>query len=185
MTTKTINLYTLDELPKEAKEKAHSEWVENNGYYFLSDYLNERLHELLDENNIKDTNDTSKPGTTPTPVHYSLSHCQGDGAMFQGVFEWNGYEVRIKQSGFYYHSNSKNIEIIKSDAVGVSIASELDNEASEDVYRDFDIIYQKICKKLERYGYGFIEYEDSFECFEEVCNANNYTFTEDGTMENE
>lgn len=175
MKTKTIILYTLDELSKEAQEKAHSKWVENNDYYFLSDYLNERLHELLGENGIKDTNDTSKSGTKPTPVLYSLSCSQGDGCMFEGDFEWKSYRVNIQHAGHYYHYNSKiiNIELIKTD-----------KEASEKIHADFDKIYIKICKELERYGYDFIEQEDSFENFREACEANEYTFLEDGTMEN-
>lgn len=176
MTTKTIDLYKLEELSKEAQKKAHSKWVENNDYHFLSDYLAERLHELLEENNIKDTNDTSKPGTKPTPVFYSLSYSQGDGAMFEGDFEWDDYRVNIQHAGHYYHYNSKiiNIESI-----------ETDEEASEKVHADFDEIYIKICKELERYGYDFIEQEDSFENFQEMCEANEYTFLENGIMENE
>lgn len=173
--TKEYKVYNLEELSKEAQEKAHNTWIEQNDYYFLSDYLNERLYELLKENNIKDTNDTSKPGTKPTQVQYSLSHCQGDGCMFAGDFEWKSYRVNIQHAGRYNHYNSKiiNIESIKTD-----------REASEKIHADFDKIYIKICKALERIGYDFIKYEDSFESFQELCEANEYTFLEDGTMQN-
>lgn len=84
--TREYQLYTFDELSQEAKDKARAKYNENNEYYFLGDNMAERLHELLEENKIKDLNDTSKAGTKPTPVFYSLSYSQGDGAMFEGNF---------------------------------------------------------------------------------------------------
>ncbi len=177
--TKEYTIYTVEELTQEARDKAHNKFNENNDYSFLSDNLNERLHELLEENNIKDLNDTSKPSTKPTPVLYSLSNSQGDGAMFEGYFEWNDYTIKIKQSGHYSHSNSKTIEIYKDDEKGNAI------DADEKVYTEFEKIYQSICKELERIGYDFIEYEDSEENFLQQCEANEYTFLADGTMFNE
>lgn len=173
--TRTINLYTFDELSKEAKERALQSHRETNEYYFLEDCMANRLHELLEENGIKDMNDTSKPGTTPTPVMYSLSYCQGDGAMFEGAFEWKGYTITIKHSGRYHHYNSKDI----------TINDEEGNDINGQIYEDFNALYIDICKELERYGYDFIEYEDSEENFAEQCESNGFTFTSDGVMENE
>lgn len=175
--THTYNVYTLDELSKEAQEKAHQKWIENNQYYFLSDYLNERLHELLEENKIKDLNDTSKPGTKPTEVMYSLGYCQGDGCMFEGMFQWKEYTVHVKHSGHYYHYNSKTFSIMLTD-------TEEEPESYIEVEKEFNALYVDICKQLERYGYNFIEYEDSMEAFQEACDANEYTFTIDGIMDN-
>lgn len=174
MKTKTITLYNFNELTKEAQEKAHQDWIASNDYPFLSDCMNEWLHELLEENKTKDLNDTSKPNTKPTPVFYSLSYSQGDGVMFEGHFEWKKYQVIIKHSGHYYHSNSKTIEITYGD----------DNEATEKVYAEFEKIYQSICEELETRGYNQVEYEDSLEVFEETCQANEYTFLSTGKMEN-
>ncbi|MES2408991.1 MAG: hypothetical protein V4509_01680 [Patescibacteria group bacterium] len=175
MKTKTITLYSLSELSKEAQKKAHDQWISNNDYTWLSDCLNERLHEMLIENSIKDLNDTSKPGTTPTEVQYSLSYCQGDGMMFAGSFEWKDWTVRIKHAGHYYHSHSKETSFYDENG---------EEGAPEDVENEFETIYQKICKDLERYGYDWIAEEDSFERFEESCEANEYTFTSEGIMEN-
>lgn len=175
--TKEYSVYTIDELSKEAQEKAHEKWVENNDYFFLEDDLNERLHELLEENNIKDLNDTSKAGTRPTQVMYSLSYRQGDGAMFEGMFQWKEYTIHVKHSGHYYHYNSKNFSIMLTD-------TEEEPENYLEVEKEFDDIYVDICNKLARYGYDYIEYEDSMEAFEEACDANEYTFLEDGSMFN-
>ena len=180
MKTKTIKLYTLEELSEESKEKALSGWREDNDYMFLSDDLNERLSELLEENGIKDTNDTSKAGTKPTQVQYSLSHSQGDGAMFQGVYiytyNFTGYLIEIKHSGRYYHYNSKSYTT--TDLEG----EEVDNW--KEVEQEFDVIYQKICGELEQHGYDYIEYEDSMENFAQSCEANEYTFEANGVMNN-
>ncbi len=179
--SKEYVLYSYDELSEKAQEKALDNFRKDNEYIFLSDCLSQRLHELLEEYDIKDTNDTSKPGTTPTQVMYSLSYCQGDGCMFEGVFEWKKYTVYIKHNGRYYHSNSKFIEIHETDNQGFDIGEDYEPE----VYKEFEELYQKICKELEKYGYDFIEYEDSEENFRESCEANEYTFLEDGTMMNE
>lgn len=173
--TKVYNLYTFDELSKEAQEKAHETWKAGNDYPFMSDCMNEQLHELLEEKGITDTNDTSKPGTKPTQVFYSLAYCQGDGAMFEGDFIYKGYNVHVKHSGHYYHSNSKDITITDNEG----------NDIDGQVYEDFDALYKEICDELEEYGYKFMEYEDSIEAFQEACEANEYTFTTEGVMENE
>lgn len=149
--TKVYNLYTINELSKEAQEKAHTEWTKGNDYPFMSDCMNEQLHELLEEKGITDTNDTSKPGTKPTQVFYSLTYCQGDGAMFEGDFIYKGYNVHVKHSGHYYHSNSKDITITDNEG----------NDIDGQVYEDFDALYKEICDELEEYGYKFMEYEDS------------------------
>lgn len=178
--TKNYNVYTFEELSQEAKDKARNDFIVQNEYYFLSDCMNNRLHEILEENGIKDLNDTSKTGITPTQVLYSLSHSQGDGAMFVGIFEWKKYIIYIKHIGQYYHFNSKFLEIQETENPGFDIGDDYEPE----VYKEFDELYIKICKELEQYGYNFIEYEDSEENFTELCETNEYTFLESGEMFN-
>lgn len=174
--TRKYKIYNVNELSQEARDKARQKFNEDNDYVFLSDCMNERLHELLEENKIKDLNDTSKAGTKPTQVLYSLSRSQGDGCMFEGNFEWNEYSVNIKHSGHYYHENSKVITIRDEEGNEIDVAEP--NEV-------FDALYVKICKELEQYGYNFMDNEDSEESFINTCEANEYTFLEDGTMFNE
>lgn len=179
MKTKTINLYSYQELSDEAKKKAHAKWREDNDYMFLENDMNEWLHELLKENKIKDVygtyneKDLNTFGQTSkrANVRYSLSYCQGDGVMFEGTFEWEDHMLKITHNGHYYHSHSKIVDWI-------------DQPQSEVQERRFEEIYQKICKELERRGYDYIEYEDSEESFIEACEANDYTFRENGVMEN-
>lgn len=183
MIQKTITLYTVEELKEanpEGYAKAHAKYKEGNDYMFMEDCLSERLHELLDEKGIVDTNDTSKSGTKPTRVMYSLGYCQGDGAMFEGdfIFTHKGkkYVITVKHSGHYYHSNSK--DFYTHDEEGEEV------DEWEEVEHSFNVEYKEVCKELEIYGYDFMEYEDSEENFIEMCEANEYTFTLDGRMEN-
>ena len=169
--TKEYTLFTFDELSQEAKDKARTNFNADNDYMFLEGHITNLLGEQLDEYKITKTTDPK--------VYYSLSHCQGDGAMFEGTFSWNDYIVKIKHSGHYYHSNSKNIEIYDTADTGEEVS------AGEEVYKTFEAIYKKICKYLEQQGYDFIEYEDSEENFQRLCEANEYTFLKDGTMFNE
>ena len=167
MKTKTINLYQYTELSKESKETALAYFRGTNDYYFLSEDLNENLQELLKDNGIKEIDKAQ--------VLYSLSYCQGDGCMFEGIFTWKSYTVTINHSGRYYHSNSKNIEIEFSDKP--------DKDITKKVYDAFNVIYENICNKLEQNGYAYIEYEDSEESILENMEANDYYFTEQGKIE--
>ena len=167
MKTISIKLYEYSELSKEAKAKALAEWNdENNDYLFL-------------EEDIKDTCTTllTKYGITgdPVEVSYSLSYCQGDGAMFYGTFTWKDYSIKINHVGRYSHSNSKEIEIL-NEKTGIN--------APEAAERAFEIIYQSICEAMETRGYAHIEAERSEEFFISACEANDYTFEADGTMRN-
>lgn len=162
-------VYTFDELSDEAKEYALEKMRESEqefGFHFLSDDMTEHLTEvLLPEAKIKYSPENLK-------VYYSLSYCQGDGAMFEGVVKWRGYEVAIKQSGHYYHYNSKTFYI----------ETRHGNEAKQSVYDQFNEIYVDICQKLARYGYDQIEYTLSDEALKETIEANEYEFYENGRM---
>lgn len=166
MITKTIELYTIEELKEKyplGYEKAISDMRSDNDYYFLSESIEERLKDLLSENDITEEGDTK--------VFYSLSYCQGDGVMFQGDFKWKGNNYAIKHSGHYYHYNSKNID-----------ATDEEGEYIDE--QDFNDLYVSICEQLERYGYDYIEAENEESNIVENCIANDYTFESDGKMNN-
>lgn len=166
MIQKTINLYTIDELKEKypkGYEKALQDWRESNEYWGLEEYMTEYCKELLKENEIEGD----------PKLFYSLSYCQGDGAMFEGDFVWEGYDVNVKQSGHYYHYNSKD----------TTITDEEEDDISEDVYIDFNNIYVDICKKLEKAGYDYIEGENEEENILDNMRANEYIFTENGKID--
>jgi hypothetical protein len=163
MQTKTITLYEYSELTDKAKEKALSDWNQYNDDPFMQSHMINLLKEELEEQGIE--NDTDS-----IDVWYSLASCQGDGFMFTGLINWEGTQIAITHNDArYYHVYTASFEL-----------GDLDSEAV-DAFKDK---YVEICKKMERVGYDHIEYITSEESFIEACEANGYTFREDGTMEN-
>ena len=90
---KIINVYNFDELSESAKEKALTDRmeIEKDMYcnYCLESDMKEKAKELLDK--------YFSSNTSFEDVYYSLSYCQGDGAMIEfyvGIEDFNkGYHV--------------------------------------------------------------------------------------------
>jgi hypothetical protein len=172
MIQKTINLYSYEELSEKAIEKALKQHIENNDFCFLKDDLTEQLKEKLKENNIKVIHED-------LTLRYSLSYCQGDGLSFIGTFEYKELTLKLKMghlSNYYSHSNTIDISAYNSIS-----GDDVDNG---ETFEEFKIIFFKICSELEKAGYEIIEFENSEENFKELCELNNYTFKENGEMEN-
>lgn len=170
-----ITLYEYADLSAKAKEKALSKWRETNDDPMMQSHMINLLKEELDKAGIKYNEDS-------IDVRYSLSSCQGDGFMFEGLLYWGKYSVRIKHSGRYYHSYSKEVEMWETEKDNLNHS---DNIIPESDQTEFETLYQLICKKMEQTGYDEIEYTNSEESFINVCDANEYTFEADGTMRNE
>lgn len=165
MQTKTYNLYNYNELSDEAQGKARQWYIDNNDYPFLSEFMNECAESLLEASGIK---------ADDVKVFYSLSYAQGDGAMIEMSGKWGEYNFTVKQSGHYYHYNSKTIELWDE-------SGEISIDADEKEYKDFNDIYVSVCQELEKAGYAEIEYQDSDEVVADTITANEYTFLADGT----
>jgi hypothetical protein len=168
MKTKTITLYDYSELSPEAKTKAYTAWWTQEEDPFMQSHMINLLTEKLDERGVK----YGKQVTGEDPdVRYSLSSCQGDGFMFIGKFEWKGEIVTVTHNDHHYcHMYTAGIE------TGDLKSEEVDS---------FKAMYQEVCKEMERIGYDHIEAITSEDAFIQACDANGYTFREDGTMENE
>lgn len=164
MKTVALNLYEYSELSKEAQEYAHSQWNEHDDMPFLSECMDEKAGDLITEAGM--TIEDMK-------VFYSLSWSQGDGAMIEGLFTWEGNEYRVKHSGHYYHERSTTIDCV-SDEDGNSTGDE----------KAFEEAYVPVCKALARFGYDCIEAEQSEQAFIDACEANEYTFEANGRMRN-
>jgi len=181
MKTKTINLYNFEELKPEIQEKVISEFRANNDYTFLEEDLKEYLMELLEENKIS-FDDSLK-------LYYSLSNCQGDGVCFIGNLETQKARFKIIHQSRYYHERSTIIDLTELKVKGV-FRDLLDLNGSKDKEIDkellsFKKLYINICHLVENKGYSHINYLDSKECIIENINANQYTFRENGAIENE
>lgn len=170
-----ITLYTVEELSKEARDKAREEYNQYSDYPFLSDDLREYIHEELKERGytVEGVSTSANPSIRPL---YSLGYSQGDGLMFEGtVTDKDGNSYTIKHFGHYYHERSTEITGTNKD--GEDLTDEELKAFEED-------IYIPICKKVAQRGYDEIEYQESEEHFIEMCEANDWTFEEDGTMRN-
>lgn len=164
MKTKTIQLFSYEELSQEAKNKARSKWNETNDNPLMQSHMINMLKEKLEERGI--TYDTGS-----IDVRYSLGYNQGDGFMFEGIFTWKGKQIIIKHDASrYYHSKTADFDYD-------------DRELNYVELGQFKTVYESICKEMEQLGYDEIEYQQSEEVFAQECEANDYTFREDGTME--
>lgn len=179
----TIKLYEYAELSKKAQEKAHAEYLEHSyDDTYLQVTLDNDLSDLLEQYEIVPVSTADKKYPSKyAQLYYSLSNSQGDGVMFEGTFIWKEWTVNIKQNGHYYHSNSKDIDMVVTDTLEHENGPLI---APQKAYDDFEVIYQKICEELETLGYSTIEDLRSEAYFVEECNANDWTFEKDGTMRN-
>lgn len=165
MKTIEINLYSFSELSEEAKQKAIDKWYESEDYPFLETDLTESLKSLLEENKVQ-FNDIN--------ILYSLGYSQGDGLCFTGELIKDGKKLILKHSGRYYYAESVDMEFYD-----IETGEEIEEaEELKDIYFD-------VCEKIEKEGYSMLEYRMDFNEFDELCEANEYTFLEDGTMRNE
>lgn len=161
-------VYDFEELSRESKDKVITKWYEEiEDYPFLSEDLSESCKALLEENKIKYFDDLE--------LGYSLSYSQGDGLCFGGNFEWKNYNVKIIHNYKCEFASSAKITLIDKEGEEITEGEDFDQ---------FESIYLNICKKLEKEGYGILEYRMSDKEFSEVCEANDYNFFKDGRMAN-
>ena len=142
--TKTVTLYRYDELSDKAKKKAIDSLTQSYDNAFdgrqLQEYLEERLVDL---------------GFGDCELHYSLSHCQGDGVAFYGTVDLDNLRTDMKECGVedslntldeydaeveyfiedrrihYHHYNSMRLEVDYRPNFGSEVLHELENAADE------------------------------------------------------
>ncbi len=156
-------VYEYKELSKEIQEKVKASYYEDEDYSYLEEDLGYKLEELLKKNKIKGE----------AKLFYSLSYSQGDGVCFEGNFEWKGKNISIEHKGNYYHSNSVDISI-----------TDKNDEYTEKYDEEFKVIYHKICSEIEKSGYAILEDRMNDNEFQELCEANGYTYLKDGKQVN-
>ena len=193
MKTIEINLYSFSELSELAKERAIQDWYENDDYPFLSDDI---------ENSITEQFDTEKVFSN-IKLSYSLSYSQGDGLSFGCDFNFEKwlekytfqnfkkralmeiFEVSIDaNNGRYSYAHKDCISSNKNYMTNNTLELKNLDQLFENILNDIQNYYLEVCKHAERYGYSEIEYRMDEAEFSECCDANYYTFLEDGTMQN-
>ena len=161
MRTIETTIYKFDELSIEAKETAKRKWYDAEEYDNLSEDLTESAKCLLEMAGIEHTG---------LKLYYSLSYSQGDGLCMIGNLVKGGNSLKLTHSSRYYYAKSVSMEFI--DETGEEV----------DEIEELKSVYFKICAKLEKEGYGILEYRMTDAEFSELCESNNYEFTEDGKL---
>lgn len=160
--TKTIKIYNFDELNEDVKKELIEKEIENQheaycNYslkYDMKYYANELLKKYFKNNNAELKN-----------IYYSLSYCQGDGAMFEfDLYYYNKY-VKIKQYGHYYHKYSFIID-------SWELTEKQEKQLKEKVLKMFE--------KFEDYGWDLVDYRITEAEAIEILQENEYL--EDGTI---
>lgn len=128
----------------------------DSDYPFLSEEMRQELEYLISQEvNIVDFDIKN--------IFYDLSNCQGDGAMFEGSWQYKYEDILCYcdfiHSGHYNHYNCKNIEISFDENV------ELGSEEYDNIYEQINNSYISICRELEKFGYSAIEEEDKRNIF--------------------
>mgnify|MGYP003558164235 CR=1 FL=1 len=101
--TKIHNIYEFDELPQDTKEQLVKKeceiLTENYCNYYLEEDIEEKAKELIKK--------AFGEKAVFQGVYYSLSYCQGDGAMIEFDLKYCNKNVKIRHDGgHYYHENS-------------------------------------------------------------------------------
>ena len=136
--TKTFDVYDFDELDKEIQNKL----IEQEKANYSEDYCNYSLYDDMKEKAKELLEKYFKGKAEFKNIYYSLSYCQGDGAMIEFTLNYCNKIVNVKQYGNYYHERSFIIE-----------SYELSDKQEEQLKEK---IYKMNCE-LANYGWKQIE----------------------------
>lgn len=160
--TKTIKIYNFGELNEDIRQKLIEKEIEYQHDIYCEDCLKSdmkyKAKELL-KKYFKNNNAELKD------VYYSLSYCQGDGAMFEfDLYYYNKY-VKIKHYGHYYHSRSFIIDTWE-------LTEKQEKKLKEKVLEMFE--------EFEDYGWDLVDYRITETEAIEILQENEYL--EDGAI---
>jgi len=185
-----VNLYTINELSKEAKEQAIEK--ERNSDREVLFFFKEDCEIQLKE---KFWNDAW--------VQYSLSHCQGDGLNFKGKLDLEKfldsvYSVKLPKwkkralNEYIYsvHTNGNTGHHTYAHKNQIDYYTNYDTNKEyknidklwQNVLTEIEKYYMSICQQLEKQGYDEIEYQNSDEAIIENFEANEIEFLENGSI---
>ena len=160
--TKTIKIYNFDELSEDVKRELIEKEIEYQHEAYCEDCLKSdmeyKANELLKKyfkNNSAELKD----------VYYSLSYCQGDGAMFEFDLYYYNKHVSIKHYGHYYHMHSFTIDTWE-------LTEKQEKQLKEKVLKMFE--------EFEQYGWDLVDYRITEAEAVEILQENEYL--EDGTI---
>lgn len=149
--TKTFDIYEFDELPQDIRQKVIEKEAENIREADIEDFLKEEMEflatQLLEEN--------FEEKAVFQGVYYSLSYCQGDGAMIEFDLNYCGKNVEIRHNPYCHYYHERSFEIISD-----NLTENQENRLKEKII--------KINKQLADYGYQFIEEDRTEQAIEQL-----------------
>jgi hypothetical protein len=204
MRTETINIFTFDELDETGKERARDWWRECKAQdWHGSEFVFEDAERIAEILGIEfDTKQCSRP---ESKIYYSGFSSQGDGACFEGSYDYKpgsckaireyaptdktlhniADTLRDVQRRYFYqlHAQCRHFgHHYHSGCMAVTV------EDTSDTWRDVsddDTVIQAM-RGFADWIYSRLESEYEFtmsaENVDESIRANEYEFTEDGTV---
>ena len=190
-------VYKFDELSDEAKERAVEKWNENGLDYEWWDVIYEDAKTI-----------GALIGITIKDISFSGFWSQGDGACFEGSYEYRKGSVKAvkeyapqdqelhriakdlqkvqRQNLYGLKAYIKQTDFHYSHEFTVSIAVENERSNSYEVEKETEEAVAEILRDFMRWIYKSLEneyeYQSSFEQVAETIRINDYEFTENGEM---
>lgn len=192
MKTIELNVYSFNELSKEAQEVAIKNH-RNSDFFEVLNGFSEDVVERLGELNIE----VAKHG-----LQYSLTYSQGDGLSFKGNFDVKDmvfaalptlsekrknivieliYSLKSSgNNGRYCYASKNDVEMeFNYNDFRENKHSNL-YELCSNVLTHTQNYYIELCSKFENQGYSQIEHERSDEAIKDTIIANDYEFLASG-----
>ena len=183
MRTMMIEVYGLEDLDSKAREHA----IEQVTEYVASDRL------IADDLTDIFQDELMALGYPVLDINWRLSHCQGDGVAFYGHLDSSQLhilrnrlmpelpdseiellEMNIEQTSSYYHHYN---------TMGLSYTYYGDMcEVVEQFVKNINDDIVDVSKRLEREGYGMLEYNESEEAIRNYIEFEQIEFTKDGDI---
>lgn len=162
----TQKVYEFHELDKDIQEKL----IEKEREYQKESYCEDFLEYDMTEKAKKLLQKYFKQKAVFSGINYSLSYCQGDGAMIEFEVEYYGRLIYVKHDNYchYYHERSFCLEYANYDYL-------TDNQEKQLKEKIYNMNYE-----LMKYGYELIEQEYSEDDIIEILSENEYFI--DGTI---
>ena len=191
----TMKSYSIDELSKEAKEKAHEEWLEDFDYqlyaYDFVEVLN-RFSEIFDINVDDWTVDEYTYSYRFTVLNDTMYE-EGMSGNRLVKYLWNNYSEYIEKGKCFFkgmkyrESKLKKVEASRcplTGTVGDTIILEHIEKCLlyEETYEDYRELIDKCLSTFFMEQRLSFESSMSFENFEEESRANEWEYTENGKM---
>ena len=175
MKTKTINLYSFNELNEETQKKAIAFLTDINTQHNWWDLTTDEMNEEL-----------TKLGFIGSKIYFSGFSSQGDGACFIcdsidfNLFQGGKYKdlditANIEHRWRYYFATSTTVNLEGE------VTDEQYSEIEQAIKDEREEIGNRFYKRLEDEHYYLI----SDEAIKETITANNYLFNEDGEIDHE